>query len=686
MGVSIEAAPRTPRVIAAGISNDLAHWLCTELDDIPIVTTSDGEDALRELEPDSPAVLLIDHSQAGGLAVDITRRLHASGGAGQHVRVIYLLERDQGAPPAGAGISGLQVDRVVFHPIDRSELARHIRALLHNRGAPTVAGESKPEPLAAVAALWERFRDPILDRVRVLERAVVALEQGPLHSELRAAAISEAHKLAGSAGTFGFPEGSRLARLMEAAFQADPPPGSADAPRLAEWVSSLRSELEESPATPSAPTSAVIKQPQLLVVGAEPGLGARLCTEAAERGIKGLIVEGVPEARRVVADDPPDVAVLDLSVSERMPEGLEFLKELTSREAPIPALVLTARDTLADRVEVARLGGRGFLEKPFLPTEILDAAARLLQSTRAVHARVLAVDDDPVVLAALESLLVSQGLEVIVLDEPLRFWDVLQETSPDLLIVDVDMPHLNGIELCRVVRNDPRWGGLPILFLTAHSDSETLHRVFAAGADDFVTKPFVGPEVVTRIMSRLEKAQLQKSFAETDVLTGVANRRKAVQVIQYLLRLAMRQGKPVSIAVIDLDHFKQVNDRYGHAAGDEVLRRVGATLLGSFRGEDMVARWGGEEFVLGLFGMGESDGIRRLRDLLQTVREHEFTASDGTPFGVSFSCGLAQFPEDGTDLETLYRVADGALYRAKVAGRSRVIHARADAGEPGGAS
>jgi diguanylate cyclase (GGDEF)-like protein len=123
-------------------------------------------------------------------------------------------------------------------------------------------------------------------------------------------------------------------------------------------------------------------------------------------------------------------------------------------------------------------------------------------------------------------------------------------------------------------------------------------------------------------MSRLEKAQLQKSLAETDLLTGVANRRKAVQVIQYLLRLAMRQGKPVSIAVLDLDHFKQVNDRYGHAAGDEVLRRVGATLLGGFRSEDMVSRWGGEEFVLGLYGMGETDGIRRLGDLLQTVREH----------------------------------------------------------------
>jgi DNA-binding response OmpR family regulator len=97
----------------------------------------------------------------------------------------------------------------------------------------------------------------------------------------------------------------------------------------------------------------------------------------------------------VIAADPPDVAVLDLSAPEGMPQGLEFLRELAVRDTPIPALVLTAKDTLADRVEVARLGGRGFLEKPFLPTEILDAAARLLQSTRAVQARVLAVDDDP---------------------------------------------------------------------------------------------------------------------------------------------------------------------------------------------------------------------------------------------------------------------------------------------------
>jgi HPt (histidine-containing phosphotransfer) domain-containing protein len=118
-----------------------------------------------------------------------------------------------------------------------------------------------------VAALWERFRGAILDRVGVLERPVSALEHGPLNPKLRAAAVSEAHKLTGSAGTFGFAEGSRLARLLEEAFQADPPVGSADAPRLTAWVNSLRTELEGAPAGGERRASKAMRQPHLLVVG-----------------------------------------------------------------------------------------------------------------------------------------------------------------------------------------------------------------------------------------------------------------------------------------------------------------------------------------------------------------------------------------------------------------------------------
>src|SRR5207253_7227841 len=139
---------------------------------------------------------------------------------------------------------------------------------------------------------------------------------------------------------------------------------------------------------------------------------------------------------------------------------------------------------------------------------------------RTVEARVLVVDDDPVMLGALERVLAGRGYRTTTLSDPLRFWDVLEESPPDLVLLDVDMPGLTGIDLCRALRTDLRWAGVPVLFLTAYSDADTVQSVFAAGADDYVTKPVIGPELVTRVANRLERTQLHRRLAETDVLTG----------------------------------------------------------------------------------------------------------------------------------------------------------------------
>jgi diguanylate cyclase (GGDEF)-like protein len=157
------------------------------------------------------------------------------------------------------------------------------------------------------------------------------------------------------------------------------------------------------------------------------------------------------------------------------------------------------------------------------------------------------------------------------------------------------------------------------------------------------------------------------------VLTGLANRYKSTKVLGQLLSLAGRHRQPFSLAVVDLDHFKRINDQYGHAIGDEVLRRLGALFLRSFRSEDVVARWGGEEFIVGMYGITRDDVVHRLTEVLETLRQEAFTSADGVRFQVTFSAGVATYPTDGTELATLYRVADQALYQAKEAGRNRVF-------------
>lgn len=285
----------------------------------------------------------------------------------------------------------------------------------------------------------------------------------------------------------------------------------------------------------------------------------------------------------------------------------------------------------------------------------------------------MVVDDDPQILATLQSLLEPWGIKVTTLDESQRFWETLEATQPDLLILDIKMPQVSGIELCQVVRNDSRWGGLPILVLTAYTDADTVNQVFSVGADDFVSKPIIGPELVTRIINRLERIKLLRNLAETDPLTRVSNRYKSTQDLEKFLSKAQYHAQPLCLGILNLDRFKQINDRYGHGTGDAVLRRVGELLLRSLCGEDVVSPWGGDEFVIGMYAMTKHEGQQRLMEVLETLRLEEFTAPDHTKFGVTFSAGIAQYPEDGTELQSLYRSADAALYEAKVAGRDRVL-------------
>ena len=195
--------------------------------------------------------------------------------------------------------------------------------------------------------------------------------------------------------------------------------------------------------------------------------------------------------------------------------------------------------------------------------------------------------------------------------------------------------------------------------------------MFGAGADDHLAKPIVEAELITRVSDRLDRVRLRRMQAEMDSLTGLARRTKSSEGLAQLLSLAERFRQPVAVAMLDLDHFKQVNDTHGHAAGDAVLRGLGERLRRDFRGH-VVGRWGGEEFIIGMYGMTREDGVRRIAETLERFSEVVFTADLDT-FTVSFSAGVAEYPLDGPDLGMVVEAADEALYGAKGAGRARVV-------------
>ncbi|HVD37859.1 MAG TPA: response regulator, partial [Solirubrobacterales bacterium] len=411
----------------------------------------------------------------------------------------------------------------------------------------------------------------------------------------------------------------------------------------------------------------------ILFVTPDPELSERLMVEATGRSIPTRSAVTCAGARRLAAEELPDAVILDVTFTEPGGESLDFLEELTDREPPIPVLVLTASEALVDRVEVARRGGGAFMQRTQPAVAVIEVVSDLLRRVAPTDFKVLAVDDDPAILEAVSALLGPHGLDVSTSDEPYGFWEALAATTPDLLLLDLDMPGLDGLDLCRAVRADGRFGRLPIMFLTSYSDPERVREIFEAGADDYVGKPIVGQELFTRVRNRLERVRDRRELAERDHLTGTASRRRSGGTLEALLAQADGQGQPVALALLDLDDFRRFNDLHGEATGDASLRGLGKLAADTFRGEDVVGRWGDDEFVIGAYGMTGDDGVQRVAEMLEAFREQRYVNAEGHPERISFSAGVAEYPRDGSDVRALCRSADEALSRSKDQGGDRVL-------------
>ncbi len=369
--------------------------------------------------------------------------------------------------------------------------------------------------LNVVAQVREKLKANFIEKVAIFDRAIAQLKNGSLEGELREEAQAQAHKLVGSLGTLGLPKGSILARKIEHLFKAENilKPGTAQ--QIEDFLHKLKQIFDRPSPEPEGELVAQVSQLRRILIVDDDTFGSdRLKIAASGSGFQIEVANSVQAARIAISQQPPDAILLDLTFSRTQENGLSLLAELRSEKPEIPVMVFSGHNQLSDRIEVARLGASGFLHKSIPPADILKAVAQLLDLTGPAEAKVMVVDDDVHLLAALQVILQPWGFQVTTLDDPEKFWEVLETTCPDLLILDVEMPGYSGIELCLAVRNDLRWSKLPVLFLTAHSESETVRQMFVAGADDYVNKPIVKPELIARLLNRLERTQLIKRLAQ----------------------------------------------------------------------------------------------------------------------------------------------------------------------------
>lgn len=406
-------------------------------------------------------------------------------------------------------------------PEDLIETVYGLGYRLQAEPAPSAAANPKAvaaDPEAATGAdpeaavnllkqLAKQFQASLDPRLSELETAAAALVRGELPLAQQQSFREAVHRLAGSLGTYGYLRGSELARAIEVLMET-PDRG----PVEAQQCLALLAQLRQAIATP--PTSGIedlalssALSPILLLDGIEAEFAQSLQQEAPIWGIQVEILPQGPLPTQLPL--PPRVILFDWLGSATDSRQSQRLQGLKAKFAAVPILTLAAEDSLVNRVQALRLGIERYLLKPVTPAQIFEAIAQLVALPQPSEARILIVDDDPLMLSTLAVLLQPWGLQTVCLREPEQFWEVLTRTPPDLLLLDLEMPTFNGIDLCRVVRLDAKYGDLPILVVTAHREMSFLREAFDAGADDLIHKPIVGPELVTRVLSRIERSRLR---------------------------------------------------------------------------------------------------------------------------------------------------------------------------------
>jgi DNA-binding response OmpR family regulator len=384
------------------------------------------------------------------------------------------------------------------------------------------------EVLTELTTIWQNFQTSLAESFALFEQVAVPSTPNSLHSdkpdpELRQQARTVAHRLIGSLGTLGVAEGSTVARQLEQLLQAETPWENDQRGQFSHLVEKLKHLVVQSPppfsltvprpATAAAPRDDPMPSAlagHLLVIDDDDVLAEQIKTAALSQGLQTDIAPSLNTARALMAQQHPDVILLDLSFPDSPETGLTFLEELAEQHLSIPVLVITGRNELSDRIEVSRLGGWKFWQKPIAIDQLMRAVLQALNPEQRRDAKVMVVDDDPHILVRVSDLLEPWGLQVITLANPQQFWECLETHVPDLLILDIELPQLSGFELCQVVRHDARWGGIPVLFLSAHTDADTVRQVFIVGADDYVSKPIVEAELIARVLNRLERVKSRR--------------------------------------------------------------------------------------------------------------------------------------------------------------------------------
>ncbi|MDE1147597.1 MAG: diguanylate cyclase [Azospirillaceae bacterium] len=543
-----------------------------------------------------------------------------------------------------------------------------------NIAASGLGSSTLPAELAArVQKIREDFMSSLPDRLEQIRQAATALvtQSGSEAEAVRGDLARYTHSLAGSGATFGLPDLTIAARTLEGVIKR---PGDVQATSLWNAIAALGHAMAPA-ASGTTPDPAFEEQGQAHDGPSRPvyllhhdGTDVRELTELlATYSYELTAFTDEAALTAAVAQSKPAAILLDISTETLRPAQMDATD---SRGRKIPVIALSSATGFAARLAAARAGCDAYVVRPLDTHVLIDQLDRLTERDPDQPLRVVIVEDDATLGRYYEMALQSAGMQTSLVTDPLQTVEALYDNNADLMVTDLIMPQCTGFELASVLRQYDAFLALPIVFLTADQDTETHRSAIRTGIDAYLTKPVDLGDLTETVRARARRARQLKALMVRDGLTGAFNNPMIMDLLATEVARSQRDGNDLAFAMLDIDHFKAVNDRYGHSAGDRVIKALARLLQQRMRRGDMVGRYGGEEFAIIMPQTSADDAAERLEVLRQQFSEIRHIHGN-TEFQVTFSAGIMSLAP-GLDAKTISMAADAALYRAKEAGRNRI--------------
>ncbi len=492
------------------------------------------------------------------------------------------------------------------------------------------------------------------------------------------------HSLSGSARTFGLAAVSETARKIELVLAVHTKTKSAPTPEeilnLNEFLEQLKRVAGESITTHAEPSAQqcaaefeanVLEPPCVYLLESDIDEAEHLQTQLARYGYQVQHFKALESLAAAISARVPSVVVASTEMGEDSFAVSKLTSMLASGTEYKPDLIfISSDDSFPARLRAVRGGGSAYCLKPVRVSELVDHLDYCTERTSAEPGRVLVVDDEPIHAEYCARILESSSMMSQIVTDPAEILNAMNRFNPDLVLMDMYLPGCTGDEIARLIRQTGPFVSIPIVFLSVEDDFERQLLAMGHGGDEFLTKPITPSQLISAVTTRVHRYRELRRLMMHDSLTGLVNHAHLQQQLELETARTARTGRPLSFAMIDIDNFKQINDRYGHPVGDRVLKNLARFLRQRLRKSDVVGRYGGEEFAVIMANTERDNALLVLQRLREEFAGLE-TETERGALRVTFSAGVASTPgRQGT--RELLLAADRALYQAKDRGRNRV--------------